>query len=84
MFRIFLVDLLFILNDVDIANYADDSTPYVNADDINGVIASLEKALKALSEWFESNLLESNVDKWYLLVSSSDAISIKVSEYDIK
>ena len=45
------------------ANYADDSTPYVNTDDINGIIASLEKALKALSECFENNLLESNVDK---------------------
>ena len=36
---------------------------YVFADDINGVMASLEKASKALFEWFENNLLKSNVDK---------------------
>ena len=36
---------------------------YVTVDDINGVMASLEKASKALFEWFENNLLKSNVDK---------------------
>ena len=47
LFNIFLADLFFILNDVDIASYADDNTPYVIVDDINGVITSLEKASKA-------------------------------------
>ena len=36
---------------------------YVTVDDINGVMASLEKASKALFEWFENTLLKSNVDK---------------------
>ena len=48
LFNIFLADLFFILNDADFASYADDNTPYVIADDINSVIASLEKASKAL------------------------------------
>ena len=47
LFNIFLADLLFILNDVDIASYADDNAPYVVANDIDGIIASLEKASKA-------------------------------------
>ena len=47
LFNIFLADLFFILNDVDIASYADDNTPYVIANNIDGVIASLEKASKA-------------------------------------
>ena len=84
LFNIFLADLFFILNDVDIASYADDNTPYVIADDINGVITSLEQTSKALFEWFENNLLKSNADKCHLLVSSSDAVNVKVSEYDIK
>ena len=84
LFNIFLADLFFILNDVDIASYVDDNTPYVIADDINGVITSLEKASKALFEWFENNLLKSNAKKCDLLVSSSDAINLGVSEYDIK
>ena len=84
LFNIFLADLFFILNDVDIASYADDNTPYVIADDINGVITSLEKASKALFEWFENNLLKSNAGKYHLLESSSDAVNLRVSEYDIK
>ena len=74
--------MLFILKDVDIVSYAD-SSPFVIADDINGVIASLEKASKALFEWFEINLLKGNADKCHLLVSSSDAVS-KICEYEIK
>ena len=53
--NIFLAGLFFILNDVDIASYANDNTPYVIVDDINGVITSLEKASKALFEWFKNN-----------------------------
>ena len=79
-----MADLFFILNDVDIASYADDNTPYVIADNIDGVITSLEKASKALFEWFENNLLKINADKWGLLVSSSDVVNLRVSEYDIK
>ena len=48
-----MADLFFILTDVDIASYANDNTPYVTADDMSGVITSLEKASKTLSEWFE-------------------------------
>ena len=54
------------------------------ADDINRVITSLEKPSKALFEWFENNLLKSSADKCHLLVSSSDAVSVRVSEYDTK
>ena len=84
LFNIFLVDLFLILNDVDIASYAGDNTPYVFADGINGVITSLEKASKVLFEWFENNLLKSNADKCHLLVSSSDVVNSRLSEYDIK
>ena len=84
MFNIFLADLFFILNDVNIVRYADDNISYVTADDINGVIASSEKASKALFDWFENNLLRSNADKYHLLVSSSDAVPIREIKYDIK
>ena len=51
LFNIFLADLFFILNNVDIASYGDDNTtPHVIADDINGVITSLEKTSKVLFE----------------------------------
>ena len=57
------MDLVFILNNVDIASYADDDTPYIVASDINGVITSLKKSSKAFFEWFKYKLLKSNGDK---------------------
>ena len=44
LFNIFLIDLIFIIGDTDIASYADGDTPYVIADNIDGVIKSLEEA----------------------------------------
>ena len=43
-FNNFLIDLFFIIKDTDIVSYADDNTPYVIADNIDGVIKSLEEA----------------------------------------
>ena len=71
-----MADLFFILNNVDTASYADDGT--------NGVIVSLEKASKTFLKWFENNLSKSNAEKCHLLESSSEAVSLRVSEYDIK
>ena len=79
-----MADLFFILNDVSIASYAHNNTTYVIADDINGVIASLEKASKDPYEWFENNLLKGNVDKYHLLIRSSDAVNVRISKYDIR
>ena len=46
--NIFLADLLFIVNSMDIANYADDNTPYATANDIDSLIALLEEASNSL------------------------------------
>ena len=40
----FLIGLFFIIEDTYISSYADDDTPYVIADNIDGVIKSLEEA----------------------------------------
>ena len=44
LFNIFLADLFLALKDVDIANFADDNTPYTSANNIDELIDSLEKA----------------------------------------
>ena len=48
LFNIFLIDLFFIIEDTDIASYADDNTQYVVADNIDGVIKSLEETSEIL------------------------------------
>ena len=34
LFNVFLVDLFFTVNDIDIPSYADDNTPYIVADNV--------------------------------------------------
>ena len=62
------------LNNVGIASYAYNNTSCVIDDDINGVIASLEKTSKALFEWFENYLSKSHAGKCHLLVSSGESV----------
>ena len=48
LLTIFLTDLFFVANSMDIANYANENMPYATANDIDSLIASLEKASKPL------------------------------------
>ena len=83
-FNIFLTDLFFIVNSTDIANYADDNTPYATANYIGSLIASLEEASKSLFTWFDNNnLVNSNADKCHLLVSSNEKVTIKIGSHEI-
>ena len=62
-----MADLFFILNKIDIADYADDNTPYTSSNDNNGLIKSFEQALKELLKWLDYNLMKSNPDKRHYL-----------------
>ena len=66
-FNIFLADFFFIVNVTDVANYAEDNTPYATANDIDSLIVSLEEASKSLFNWFDNNLVKSNTDKCPLI-----------------
>ena len=81
LFNIFLADLFLIHSDIDIANFADDNTPYLSA---KNVIESLERASVSLSRWFESNLLKGNADKYYFLLSTSEELSLNANTFKIK
>ena len=83
LFNIFLAGLFFIVNSTDIANYADDNTPYATANYIDSLIASLEEASKSLFTWFDNNLMKSNADKCHLLVSSNEKVTIKIGSHEI-
>ena len=69
---------------------ADDNTPYISANNINEVILSLEKTTdylnnshSALFKWFSDNVMKSNADKCHLLVSTNNAINIKIGNINI-
>ena len=81
---IFLADLFLVLKDVDIANFADDNTPFISANNIDDLIDSLEKASSSLFKWFKDNLCKGNPDKCHLLVSTNEKTKINIGEFSIE
>ena len=75
--------MFFIIEDTDIASYADDNTPYVSADEIDGLIKSFEEALEILFKWYNDDLMKTNADKCHLLVSTNNTVKIKIGNFDI-
>ena len=81
--NVFLADLFLIVNNMDIANYADDNTPYATVNDINSLIVSLEEASKSLFTWFGNNLIKSIADKCCLLVSFNEKATIIIVSHEL-
>ena len=68
--------MLFIVEDIGIASYADNNALYISANNINEVIHFLKKATDALFRWFSDNLTKS--DKCHLLDSTKNTINIQI------
>ena len=51
------------LADIDLVNYADDTTPYAYNLNLNSVIHQLEESAGKLFKWFTENYLQANPDK---------------------
>ena len=83
LFNIFLVDLFFVVKDVDIASYAGDSTSFIVENNIDNVIASIEQVSDALFNWFKNNCLKSNLDKCHALAVTNKSVWIKIGDYTI-
>ena len=80
----FLADQFLIHNDIDIANFADDNTPYLSAENVKeDVIESLERASVSLFRWFENSLFESNADKSHFLGSATKETTLNVNNLKI-
>ena len=69
MFNIYLNDLFYILNDVDICNYADDTTPNVCDSSLKVVIEKLEKSSQLAIKWFSHNYIKLNTEKCEFLIT---------------
>ena len=69
LFNIFPADLFLVLKDVDIANFAYDSTLFTSANNIGDLIYSLEKASISFFKWFKDNLFKDNPHNSHMLVS---------------
>ena len=82
-FNIFICDLFFDDIDIDLANYADDTTPYAYDLELDKVIESLEKNIDKLFHWFSDNFLKANPDKCHLLINTDENIALKIKNETI-
>ena len=82
-FNIFICDLFFDDIDIDLANYADDMTPYAYDLELDKVIESLEKNIDKLFHWFSDNFLKANPDKCHLLINTDENVALKIKNETI-
>ena len=84
LFNININDLFPFSDTFDIANFADDNTPFENSDTVEDVADKLQKDSLVLIQWFQNNYLKPNPDKWHLLLSQKRGdISIKIGNQSI-
>ena len=84
LFNIFICDMFYFLEDYDIANYADDSTPYSAKQNNQLVIKYLEESSSILFKWLIENSMKINTEKSHLLISGNDQNIAKIEEYYIE
>ena len=66
-FNIFFCDLFLIMENIDIASYADDNTPYTIGNSIDEVIQKIKNAAQTFFQWFSDNQMKANPDKCHFL-----------------
>ena len=60
----------YFLEDFDIVNYADDTTPYCADKSAKFIVNNLEQSTTILFEWLNNNYMELNAGKSHLLLSA--------------
>ena len=68
LFNIHLCDLFYLLEDLDIASYDDDTTVYTVKENKESVINALEASSLPLFTWFNKNFMKTNSGKSHILL----------------
>ena len=68
LFNIYINDIFLFLDEDNLANYADDTTPYATGNCLECVLKKLEDDANIIATWFKDNGLKINEDKCHLLV----------------
>ena len=55
---------------MNVANYADDNTPYAIEINIPSLVEDIETDAAILIKWFRDNYLKTNEDKCHLLITN--------------
>ena len=65
-------DLFFVVESVDIASYADDTTPYICLEDTDLIIEELGVKTNGIFQWFNENAIKAKADKCHLLITTKN------------
>ena len=84
LFNIFICDMFYFLGDFEIANYADDSTPFSAKESHKKVVEELENSSSILFEWLQSNYMKANAEKSHLLLSGKTKLSANIDGNSIE
>ena len=76
-------ELVFDIIEINIANYADDTTPYAFDWKVENIVKLLEENADRFFDWFSNNYLKANPDKCHLLVNTIGTIGINVRNVTI-
>ena len=57
------------MNNIELASYSDDNTPYTVGNNIQKLILKLQSVSKTLFQWFSDNQMKANSDKFHLFVA---------------
>ena len=77
-------DIFLFTPDIDITNYADDTTPHATDKNIDRLLHVLEENTNDIVNWFQNNYMKSNEDKNYLIITNCDNGSAKIGNHKIE
>ena len=78
LFNIFICDMFYFMEDYEIANYTDDSTPFSAKPGHKSVVQELEASSSILFTWFRNNYMKANTDKSHLLLSGNSNLTANI------
>ena len=78
LFNIYINDLLMFVPDIEICNYADDTTLYASDINPSHVIEKLEKNSSTVAEWLKDNCMKLNGDKCHFMTFGNQSNDLAI------
>ena len=69
------------MKETEICNYADDTTVYVCAQELEQIVSSLENDAARTSKWFFNNSMKLNPDKCHVLILGGENTDVLVRQW---
>ena len=84
LFNIYMNDIFLFIPGINIANYADDTTPHATSETVDSLVQILEDSTNNIINWFRSNYMKSNEDKNHLIITNCDNATATIGGHTIE